>query len=220
MTVSAPPASSRRPASSTQRPRSARGWIAAGITIAVALALLVPIGAAMQIVLSAQFDDRTRTQAIVLMDPSRFWGDGAEVLASRVDHAAELYRQGVAPVIMLTGKESTARAERRLLVAKGVPDGDIVSFITGVDTLGSLQMVAAVMNDLHWQSATIVTDPPNAARASAIASGYGIDAHLSPTKSGPGAAMTSDYVGRETAALLRYYLITRWTQPQLVHPAG
>jgi uncharacterized SAM-binding protein YcdF (DUF218 family) len=220
VTVSAPPASSRRSASPTQRPRSARGWIVAGITIVVALALLVPIGAAMQIVLSAQFDDRTRTQAIVLMDPSRFWGDEAEVLASRVDHAAELYHQGVAPVIMLTGKDSTSRAERRLLIANGVPDGDIVSFTTGVDTLGSLQMIAAVMNDLHWQSATIVTDPPNAARASAIASGYGIDAHLSPTKSGPGTAMTSDYVGRETAALLRYYLITRWTQPQLVQQAN
>ncbi|MFA7324663.1 MAG: YdcF family protein [Candidatus Nanopelagicales bacterium] len=216
--MSAPSAPSKRQAVAPHRPRSLRGWLTAGLTILIALALLIPIGAVMQIVLSAQFDDRSKTQAIVLMDPSRFWGDGAEVLASRVGHAAELYHQKVAPVIMLTGKDSTTSAERTLLVASGVPARDIVSFTTGVDTLGSLEMIAAVMNDLHWQSATIVTDPPNAARASAIASGYGIDAHLSPAKSGPGTALTSDYVGRETAALMRYYLLTRWTQPQLVHP--
>jgi uncharacterized SAM-binding protein YcdF (DUF218 family) len=103
-----------------------------------------------------------------------------------------------------------------MLLAKGVPNRDIVNFTTGVDTLGSLQMIAAVMGDLKWESATLVTDPPNAARASAIASGFGIDTHLSPAKSGPGTSMTSDYVGRETAALLRYYVLTRWTQPNLV----
>ncbi len=196
--------------------RTARGWVTAGITIAVALVLLVPIGAVMQIVFTAQFDDRTPTQAIILMDPTRVWGDDPAVLSSRADHAAELYRTGVAPVIMLTGRARTAAEERTLLRARSVPDQDIVSFTTSMDTLGSLQMIAAVMSDLGWSSATIVTDPPNAARASAIASGFGIDAHLSPAGSGPGSAMTSDYVGRETAALMRYYLISRWTQPQLV----
>lgn len=196
--------------------RTTRGWITAGITVVIALVLLVPIGAAMQIVFAAQFDDRTTTQAIILMDPTRAWGDDPAVLASRVDHAADLYRAGVAPVIMLTGRARTADSERALLHARSVPDQDIVSFTTTMDTLGSLQMIAAVMSDLGWSSATIVTDPPNAARASAIASGFGIDAHLSPAASGPGSAMTSDYVGRETAALMRYYLISRWTQPQLV----
>ncbi len=196
--------------------RTKRGWITAVITIAVALVLLIPIGAVLQIVFAAQFDDRSPTQAIILMDPTRVWGDDPAVLASRADHAAELYTTGVAPVIMLTGSARTADEERVLLRARSVPDQDIVSFATSMDTLGSLQMIAAVMNDLGWSSATIVTDPPNAARASAIASGFGIDAHLSPAASGPGSAMTSDYVGRETAALMRYYLISRWTQPQLV----
>jgi len=196
--------------------RTARGWITAAITIAIALVLLVPIGAVMQIVFTAQFDDRTATQAIILMDPTRFWGDDPAVLASRADHAARLYSTGVAPVIMLTGRARTADVERELLRARNVPDQDIVSFTTSMDTLGSLQMIAAVLSDLGWSSATIVTDPPNAARASAIASGFGINAHISPADSGPGSAMTSDYVGRETAALLRYYLISRWTQPQLV----
>ncbi len=214
--VSEAPAPSSRQGTLSPVFRSTRGWITAGITIAIALILLIPIGAVTQIVLTAQFDDRTPTQAIIVMDPTRFWGEDQAVLRSRADHAAELYRTGVAPVIMLTGRARTAEAERQLLNAQGIPDEDIVSFTTSLDTLGSLQMIAAVMSDLGWSSATIVTDPPNAARASAIATGFGIDAHLSPTEAGPGSAMTSDYVGRETAALMRYHLISRWTQPQLV----
>lgn len=217
--MSAPSAASPRQNRTPDLPKSPRGWLTALITLAIVIVLLIPIGAAMQIVLTAQFDDRTHTQAIVLMDPSRFWGDDGDVLQSRIDHAAELYQAKVAPVIMLTGRDHITGIERKLLIAKGVPDRDIVNFTTGVDTLGSLQMIAAVMSDLHWDSATIVTDPPNAARASAIANGFGIDAHVSPAKSGPGTAMTSDYVGRETAALLRYYFLTRWTQPQLIHAA-
>jgi hypothetical protein len=29
--------------------------------------------------------------------------------------------------------------------------------------------------------------------------------------------MTSESIGRETVALLRHYLLTRWTLPQIVH---
>jgi hypothetical protein len=61
-----------------------------------------------------------------------------------------------------------------------------------------------------------VTDPANAARADATATQFGIDAHMSPTKAGPGTALTSEYVGRETAALMRYYLLTRWGQPRII----
>ena len=90
-------------------------------------------------------------------------------------------------------------------MAHGVPARDIVAFDTGVDTVGSLRVVAGVMRDLGWSAATVVTDPAHAARAQATASAYGIDAHLSPDGVGPGHGLTSEYVGRETLALLRYY---------------
>ena len=101
-------------------------------------------------------------------------------------------------------------------MSHGVPARDIVAFSTGVDTVGSLRVVAGVMRDLGWSAATVVTDPANAARAQATASAYGIDAHLSPTEEGPGTALTSEYVGRETLALLRYHLVTRWQIPQII----
>jgi uncharacterized SAM-binding protein YcdF (DUF218 family) len=193
-----------------------RGFATASVTVAFALALLLPVGAVLQIVLSAQLDDRSRTQAIVVLDPARYWGDPIPVLKARLDHAAELYREGVAPVIVVTGPRRTAESERAELMAHGVPGRDIIAFDTGLDTVGTLEVVAGVMRDLDWSAATIVTDPAQAARAQATASVVGIDAHLSPTDTGAGTGLTSEYVGRETLALLRFHLLSRWSVPQII----
>lgn len=198
-------------------PSTGRGVGAALATIAAVTVLLVPVGAVGQIVLTAQLDDRTPTQALVVLDPAaRTWGDPAPILEARLEHAAALYREGVAPVILVTGPHRGAAASTAALERAGVPARDIVALETGSDTLGSLQVVATVLRGLGWSSATLVTDPPHAARAAATASGFGIDAHVSPTGEGPGASMTSDAVGRETAALLRYHLLTRWQQPAII----
>jgi uncharacterized SAM-binding protein YcdF (DUF218 family) len=197
-------------------PRTGRGVFTAVAMLLAFVLLLIPIGAVLQIVLTAQFDDRTKTQAIVVLDPARVWGNPAPVLRARLDHAADLYEQGVAPVIVVAGPQRYADQAKAHLLGKGVADSDIVVFTTGRDTVGSLQVIATVMKDLGWSTATVVTDPANAARADATATQFGIDAHLSPTKQGPGTALTSEYVGRETAALMRYYLVTRWSQPRII----
>ena len=197
-------------------PRTPRGLLTAASTVLVFLALLLPIGAVCQIVLTSQLDDRSPTQAIVVLDPARYWGDPVPVMNARLAHAAQLYAAGTAPVIVVTGPARSAKFAREQLIASGVPQADVVAFTTGADTVGSLQVVATIMRDLNWESATLVTDPPHAARAQATAAGFGIDAHLSPTEDGPGTALTSEYVGRETAALLRFYLLTRWDQAQII----
>jgi len=183
------------------------------VTVLVAGLLLLPVGAVAQIVLTSQFDDRTQTRAIVVLDAGRYWGDPREVRHARWEHAASLYREGVAPVVVLTGRQRSADSARTFLAARGVPPQDVVIFPSSGDTVGSLRALANVMADLDWQSATLVTDRPHAARAGAIATQFGIDAHLSPTERGPATSLSSEVVGTETAALLRYYLVQRWGTP-------
>jgi uncharacterized SAM-binding protein YcdF (DUF218 family) len=180
--------------------------------VAVLIALIaLPVGAVLQIVLTSQFDDRSRTQAIVVLDSARYWGDPKQVRHARWTHAAQLYAEGVAPVIVVTGPQRALEPARDHLVEAGVPAEDVVIFPTSPDTVGSLRIIASVMADLQWESVTLVTDPPLAARAGSIATGYGMDAHLSPTRTGPATSLTSEYVGGETLALLRYYLVHRLT---------
>ncbi len=198
-------------------PRTSRGLITAGTTLAAAAVMLLPVAAALQVVLTGQFDDRTHTQAIVVLNSTKVWGQAAPVMRGRVDHAAQLYRAGVAPVVVLTGPARQADAAKQQLIAQGVPERDIVGFVTGQDTTGTLEVIAHVMRDLSWSSATVVTDPAQAARAATTASTLGIDAHLSPVKDGPGTSLTSENVGRETLALMRFYAMTRWALPQVIH---
>ena len=43
------------------------------LTVGVSLLLLIPIGAAAQIVLTSQIEDETQTEVIVVMDPTGAW---------------------------------------------------------------------------------------------------------------------------------------------------
>lgn len=193
-----------------------RGLVTAAISLVAVGLLLIPVGAIAQIVLTAQLDDRTTTQAIVVMDSARSWGDQREMLDARLDHAAALFHDGIAPVVIVTGPAKVGEHALARLGAAGVPTEDVVPLTTGADTVGALHVVATVLRDLGWESVTVVTDPAHAARAGATASGFGIDAHLSPTDVGAGTALTSDSVGRETAALIRYYVLTRPSQATVI----
>lgn len=186
------------------------------MTMVIVLALMVPVGATVQVVVASQFDDRSPSQAIVVLDPGRIWGEPEAARVARIQHAADLYTEGVAPVVVVTGPPRTHAATRAALWVEGVPPADVITFETGSDTVGPLSVVASVMQDLNWSAATIVTDPAHAARVQATASGLGIDAHVSPTDHGSNVSLTSDYVGREVAALLRHHAVTRWTLPTIV----
>lgn len=217
--VSALPVARSRPAEVARLSSvNVRSLVTAAISLLTVGLLLIPVGAIAQIVLTAQLDDRTQTQAIIVMDSARSWGDPREMLDARLTHAAELYHDGIAPVVIVTGPAKVGDHALAHLRASGVPADDVVTLTTGADTVGALDVVATVLRDLEWESVTVVTDPAHAARAAATASGFGIDAHLSPTDVGAGTALTSDTVGRETAALLRYYLFTRPAQTPVIRP--
>ena len=49
-----------------------------------------------------------------------------------------------------------------------------------------------------------------------MARALGIDAHGSPTQSGAGSSLTLDYIARETAGLLWFWTVERWSVEQVV----
>ena len=186
------------------------------LTIGISLVLLFPIGAAAQIVLTSQIDDRTKTQVITVMDPAGACGDQRAAKNERLKHAAELYLDGVAPVIMITGPERGFDRAKIELEELGVDPADVIYQPTGTDTLGTLAIVATLMKDLDWTSATIVTDPAHSARSQVTAGKYGIDAHMSPAVLDGATSITSEYVAREAMALVRHYLYTQWQIPGIL----
>ncbi len=196
----------------------ARRWSERLGVVAVVALLLVPLVVAFQVWSVARQDARPRSDAIIVLGASQFDGRPSAAFAYRLAHAAELYRQDVAPTIVTVGgslpgdRFTEAGSGKRWLAAeKGVPPARIIAVREGTDTWQSIRAVAEIFRQHDWKSAVIVTDPWHTLRSRTMANDAGIDAATSPTRSGPmvQSRMTEiRYIARETAAYL-YYLTFR-----------
>jgi uncharacterized SAM-binding protein YcdF (DUF218 family) len=212
-------------ASTLQRPRARpnadsgrrrrRRWPAALAAAAGAVAVAVSAAGASVVHQARQYDD-TATDAIVVLGASQYWGRPSPVFANRLDHAAELYAQGVADQIVTVGGNipgdvtTEARAGADYLVAEGVPQEAIVVVPRGRDTIGSLSAVARLRERNDWRRLTLVSDRTHLARSAAIADSLGFDAHVSGPAQGDGSGLTAEYVARESLGLLRFAVYDRW----------
>lgn len=188
----------------------------------LALVVAVVAGTAFEVWLVARSDSRPASDAIVVLGASQYDGRPSAVLAARLDHAAQLYRRGVAPRIVTVGgsrlgdRFTEGQAGTNYLVRHGVPRQALVPVGEGSDTLLSLQAAAVVFRHRGWHSAVLVTDPWHSLRARQMARDLAIKAETSPVRTGPavrGRSTELRYVLRETGAYLFYRLFHRASPP-------
>jgi uncharacterized SAM-binding protein YcdF (DUF218 family) len=155
-----------------------------GVMVAVAGTYLAVTG--IQVWWASRQDDRSPAAAVVVMGAAQWNGVPSPVLARRLDHAAELYADGVAPVVIVTGGKQTGDrvtqgfAGYRYLRAKGVPEEAIRVEVDGADSYSELSAAAVILRG-EGTDVVIVTDPYHALRVEAIADEVGLRAHVSPT---------------------------------------
>jgi len=157
----------------------------------------------------ARQDDVKPVDAIVVLGASQYDGTPTSVFAARLDHAAGLWKDGVAPVVITVGSKlpgdrfTEAGAGRTYLIDHGVAGRKVVAVPQGHDTWNSLQAVQRLMDRRGWDSVVLVSDPWHEFRAREMSERLGMTATTSPTRSGPavltrGAEVRS--IARETAA--------------------
>jgi uncharacterized SAM-binding protein YcdF (DUF218 family) len=204
--------------------RRGRAWrlVVWLVIAAAAVAVVVPVAAFAQVLTSSRATDTVRTDVVVVLGASQFWGRPSPVLEARLARGRALYEQQVAPRIVTVGgkqpgdRTTEAAAGRAWLTSQGVAGADVVAVPEGHDTLQSLIAVAHLMSDHGWQTATIVTDPAHEARSLAIARALGIEAHGAPTLTGAGSVVTLDYLARESAGLAWFWVGERRTLDPVV----
>jgi uncharacterized SAM-binding protein YcdF (DUF218 family) len=183
------------------------------VSAAVLALFLLVTSTALAIWWNARQDSREDADAIVVLGSAQYNGVPSSIFEARLEHAKDLYEDGVAPVIVtvggkLAGDEFTeAEAGRAYLAESGIPDDALLAVEEGVDTLESMRVVAAVFAERSWSSAVLVSDPWHAMRAERMAEDAGMDAASSPTRQGPAVqtrATQFRYILRETAAYLLY----------------
>lgn len=181
--------------------------------VALVAALIVG-GVAVGVVRTGSTDERAAADAIVVLGAAQYDGKPSAVFRARLDHAAELYREGVAPRILTIGggrsgdRTTEGAAGADYLAAGGIDRSVLTAVGTGDDTLASLRAADVLLDENSWRSVVIVTDPWHAARAAVMASDLGLSVQVSPVQQGP--ALDSDvrspYVLRETLGILYYRL--------------
>lgn len=105
-------------------------------------------------------------------------GTPSQVLHDRLETALELYREGRAPRILLTGDHAAkdydeVASMRRFLLARGVPEEALVLDGAGVDTFSSIARARTVYGA---EKAIVVTQGFHLPRAVWLARSMGIDA--------------------------------------------
>lgn len=202
--------SPRRPDHS-RRHRARRRFVALVMIVAV-MTVAVPVGAVGSVLRWSGVDDRTRTDAIVVLGAAQYQGTPSPVLANRLAHAHELVDAGVSKRVITVGGfqdgdiTSEAQTGKEELVADGMRRRQVIALPYGENTAESLEAVAAIIAAEGIESVTIVTDPAHSARARALAEHFGMEAHVSATAEGPGTNLTSEYVIRESAGLISVWL--------------
>ncbi|HXE56489.1 MAG TPA: YdcF family protein [Gemmatimonadales bacterium] len=170
--------------------RRSRTVLRAGVWIALAgtLAYAVSFGL---VLLASREDQRRPADAIVVLGAAQYNGRPSPVLRARLDHALELYRAGLAPLVVVTGgigtgdRESEATVGRRYLVSNGVPPSAVVVRPEGRTTEASMRAVAEWVRDRDLRRVLLVSDPFHMCRLRLEARRVELEAHTSPTRTSP-----------------------------------
>jgi uncharacterized SAM-binding protein YcdF (DUF218 family) len=102
--------------------------------------------------------------AIIVLSDDNFYAD-------RATHAAELYRQGVAPVVVASGRRLRPSAGiselmEHDLVERGVPKDKIIRYPHDADnTREEAEMIGKIAKANHWKNVVIVTSNYHTRRA-------------------------------------------------------
>jgi len=165
------------------------------------------------IVLWAERDDSSKADVIVVLGAAQYDGRPSPVLKARLDHAVQLYKDGMAPRLLFTGgrREGDAVSEaitgQRYSVKQGVPASAIMLEGTSRTTLASIRGTALMLRTDTTKQAPrvlLVSDPFHMLRLTVLARLYGMQPMPSPTRTSPISAKQSvalEYIVRESFAL-------------------
>jgi uncharacterized SAM-binding protein YcdF (DUF218 family) len=185
------------------------------VVLGTTAALLIGGYATLRIWERGDRDDQRPADAIVVLGAAQYDGRPSPVLRARLEHALELYRAGLAPLLVVTGgkaegdRTTEAAAARRFAIDAGVPEDAILVEDQGRTTIESLRAVGPMFHARGLETAIFVSDRTHMLRVLRLARDEGIVGYGSPTPSSPvdhGLTSRIDATVHELGALAIYFL--------------
>lgn len=160
-------------------------------------------------------DEARNADAIVVLGAAQYNGTPSRILEARISHAVDLYHEGLAPVLIVTGGNqpgdftTEAAVARRYALAHDVPDSAILVEDRGRTTLESMRTVASILRDHDLHTAVFVSDRTHLLRVLKMAGDAGIEGYGSPTTTSPNESTALDRFRatiREIGAIGLYFV--------------
>lgn len=178
-------------AATTRGRPSLAGDLARLLLIGLILAIAATGWATVRIWQQGETDEARPADAIIVLGAAQYDGLPSPVLRARLDHAIALFRDGIAPVLVLTGgKRATDRvteaaAARDYAIRAGVPATAILVEEEGSNTRTSLVNARDLLLGHGLRSAVLVSDRTHILRSLRMALDLGIVAWGSPAPDSP-----------------------------------
>lgn len=158
------------------------------VVVAAALVLVAYLAVTFaQVWRASLHDEAGPVQAIVVLGAAQYDGRPSPALQARLDHAADLYEQGHAPVVWVTGgqrpgdRTTEGKSGYDYLRARGLPDEVLQIENQGRNTWESLAATARFLHERGTTEVLLVSHPYHSYRLTGIARQLGLTAHVSPT---------------------------------------
>ncbi len=134
----------------------------------------------------AQRDEARPADAIAVFGAAEYDGRPSPVLRARLDHALELYKRGLAPLIITLGGgeamdlHSEGGVGHDYLMAHGVPARDIIAETESDNTEQSAERLAIIARANELRTIDVVSDGSHLFRIHAICQQDGLEVYTSP----------------------------------------
>ena len=162
--------------------------------------------------------DDSASADVILVLGSAVWPNEqpSPSLRARTERAIELYQQGYAPHLLLSGglgryPPEEAEVMRRMAVEAGIPQEALILDREAHSTWESMEKAQQILEQEGWETAIIVSDPFHIERSLLMAGDAGFAAYGSPALDSPTYTIPSRrlfYTSREVLALW-WYLVQR-----------
>jgi uncharacterized SAM-binding protein YcdF (DUF218 family) len=197
-----------------------------GLLLVLLLATIVLVAAAFlvtyRIIDQRSARDEARSADVIIVLGSAVWPNEqpSPSLRSRTQRAIELYEEGYAPHLLLSGglgrwPPEEAEVMRRLAEESGVPAEALILDEEAHSTWESMAKAREIMDQEGWETAIVVSDPFHMTRALLMAQdlemlAYGCPALDSPTYTLPSKRVF--YTSREVLAVWWYLVQRLWSR--------
>ena len=135
----------------------------------------------------ANEDEARPADAIAVFGAAEYSGRPSPVLHARLDHAVELYREHIAPLVITLGGGSDRDSGmteggvgRDYLLANGVPIDQIVAETSSVDTEQQVTRLKEIARERHLNSIVVVSDGTHLFRIRKLCEDAGLTVYTSP----------------------------------------